>query len=380
MLKNLYGETRTRRSQQQLDAVLTAHERYATSRGGARAQLAHAELDGMSLAGRNLQEADFSGASLVGADLSGANLERASFYCADLRDCDLQAAKLTRADLRGASFRGAKLGHAVLDNADLRAAMMMYVGAEGVSVVDGDRGPKGKPSGVAPKSAPAGVDFSNCSLKGASFGNAKLDGANFSGALLTGVNFKNARLTNVTFQNAVLSGVNLKDLGVPAEALAGAVTDVSEEALAKFDRLKSKLDAHQAWIASGGASGGPANLDNEDLRPLRTLFVGRHLSGLSAKGAVCIGVDFSGCLLHAAKLDGADLRDAEFGNADLRGASLKGAKLAHARFDGANLGRLPLNNGTQLAPDLTGADATEEQFYRATLEDKVSALGLSAAH
>ena len=120
MLKNLYGETRAKRSQQQLDAILAAHERYATSRGGARAQLAHAELDGLKLAGRNLQEADFSGASLVGADLAGANLERASFYCADLRDCDLQAAKLTRADLRGASFKGARLSHAVLDNAEPR--------------------------------------------------------------------------------------------------------------------------------------------------------------------------------------------------------------------------------------------------------------------
>lgn len=364
MLKNLYGEKRNKRSQAELDQIALLHERYATARGGTRAQLAHAELDGLSLAGRNLAEADFSGTSLVGADLAGANLERASFYCADLRDCDLRGAKLVRADLRGASFKGARLAHALLDNADLRAAMMMYVGAEGVSVVDRERS----------KNA-MGVDFSNCSMKGVSFGNAKLDGADFSGALLTGANFKNAKLANVKFNNAVLTGVNMKDLNVPKEALDGAVADVTPETAAKFEQMKAKLDAHQQWIATAGASGGPANFDGEDLRPLAMLLVGRPLSGLSAKRAICIGLDFSGSQLHAARFDGADLRDADFSNADLRGTSLKGARIAHARFVKANLGRLPLSNGSSLAPDLSDAEGSEEQFFHATLEDTLAALG-----
>jgi uncharacterized protein YjbI with pentapeptide repeats len=371
MLKNLYGEKRFARSQLELNAILLSHERYVTSRGGQRAQLAHALLDGLTLANRNLVEADFSGASLVGASLTGSNFERASFYCADLRDCDVQAAKLVRADLRGASFKGARLSFAVMDHADLRAAMMMYVGDAGVSVVDRERG--------AGKGAATGVDFSNCSMKGVSFGNAKLDGANFEGALLQGANFRGAKLSNASFRGAVLAGVNLKDLNVPPEALAGCVTGVTPDAAAKFDQLKSKLEAHQEWISTSGAAGGPANFDGEDLRPLHKLLVGRPLTGLSARSALAIGIDFSGSQLQAAKFDGADLREANFSNADLRGASLRATKLAHARFDQANLGRLPLTSGSSLAPDLTGADASEEQFFAAMLEDKLSDLGLPQA-
>jgi uncharacterized protein YjbI with pentapeptide repeats len=372
MLKNLYGEKRTARTQSELNAILLAHERYVTYRGGARAQLAHAALDRLVLANRNLAEADFSGASLVGATLRGSNLERASLYCADLRDCDLQQAKLTRADLRGASFKGAKLSFAVMDNADLRAAMMMYVGPDGISVVDRERGGR--------QSEPAGVDFSNCSMKGVSFGNAKLDGANFTGAILHGANFKNAKLTNVTFKNAVLTGVNLKDLQVPKEAMEGCIGDITQESARKFDQLKVRLEAHQQWITSAGAQGSPANFDGEDLRPLQKLLVGRSLTGLSAKNATCVGLDFSGSQLQGAKFDGADLRDANFSTADLRGASLRSTRLAHARFDKANLCRLMLTSGAMLAPDLSGADASEDQFYSATLDDKLASLGLVPAH
>src|SRR6185312_5060295 len=239
--------------------------------------------------------------------------------------------------------------------------------AEGVQVVDRERAHKGTVTGV---------DFSNCSMKGASFGNAKLDGADFTGALLAGANFKNAKLANARFKGAVLAGVNLKDLAVPPEALEGAIADVTPEAAAKYDVLKARLEAHQQWIASAGAQGTPANFDGEDLRPLHQLLVGRLLSGLTARGAICIGLDFSGSQLLAAKFDGADLRDANFSNADLRGASLRATRLAHARFDKANLGRLALNNGGSLPPDLREADGNEEQFYGATLEDTIAALGL----
>ena len=373
MQTDLYEEKRKPFTQQQLNAVLTAHERYLTYQGGLRAQLAHAQLDGLNLANRNLTEADFSGASLVGASLSGSNLERASLYCADLRRCNLQSARLTRADLRGASFSGAKLTFAILDHADLRAAMMMYVGAGGVSVVNRER------ESAKPGAAPAGVDFSNCSMKGASFGNAKLDNANFTGALLQGANFKSAKLSNVIFRGAVLTGVDIKELAVPPEAMTGRVRDVTPEAAAKFDALKARLDAHQLWTSTGGAKGAPAVLDGEDLRPLLQLLVGRPLAGISAKGAIGIGLDFSGSQFQAAKLDGADLRDANFSNADLRGVSFKGAKLAHARFDKANLGRLQFNNSAMLAPDLSGTDAIELQFRTAILDGPLSALGLEQA-
>lgn len=361
MLKNLYEEKRTPLTQQELNGVLLAHERYLTYKdGGLRAQLAHATLNGLNLANRNLSEADFSGASLVGANLCGSNLERASLYCADLRNCNLKSAKLMLADLRGASFNGAMLAFANLNNADLRAAMMLYAGRGGITFVD--RIKEGQKSGP-------GVDFSNCSMKGASFGNAKLDGANFTGALLQGASFKSARLTNVTFKHAVLTGVNLKDLIVAPGALEGCITDPTPEAAGKVEELKARLEAHQRWINSSGAEGAPATLDGEDLRPLQEWFVGRSLTGLCARRTICIGVNFSGSQLQGAKFEGADLRDVDFSEADLRGASLRDTLLSHAKFEKTDLRRLTLTNGTMLAPDFSGSDVMEDQFFHAFRAD-----------
>lgn len=368
MLRNLYEETRTALTQQELNAVMLAHERFLTRlNGGQRARLSHARLDGLNLANRDLTEADFSGASMVGANVSGSNLERASFYCADLRNCNMQSSRMKRADLRGASFNGARLAFAMLDSADLRAATMMFSGPGGMQIISRDKN-KGGPT----------VDFSNCSLKGASFGNAKLEGAIFEGALLQDATFRGARLTNVVFKGAVLTGVNLKDLGLPPAALEGCIADpvpLSTDATAV---MTVRLDRHQRWVETGGREGAPIVLDGEDLRPLQDLLAGRSLTGLSARNALAIGLNFAGSQLQAAKFDGADLRDVDFSGADLRGASLRGTRLAHARFEKADLRRLPLNQGVMITPDLAGAAATKEQFFGVQLDGQLADIGFGA--
>jgi uncharacterized protein YjbI with pentapeptide repeats len=161
--------------------------------------------------------------------------------------------------------------------------------------------------------------------------------------------------------------------------LADCVKDVSPEAESRFDELKARLDAHQEWIASGGTAGAPAQFDGEDLRPLQHLLVGRPLTGLSARGVIAIGIDFSGSQLQAAKFDGADLRDANFSNADLRGVCMRGAKLAHARFDKANLGRLTLTSGKPLFSDLSEADVSVEQLLNAALDEEMPVQARAAA-
>ena len=325
MLKNLYGEKGAALSQRELNGIFASQGRYAICRGGQFARLRGANLDGLNLANRNLNEADFSGTSFIRANMSGSNLTRASLYCADLRGCNLQNANLTSADMRGASFKGARLSFAILDHADLRAGMMMHVASSGDSSIlnhgelcNGANGASG------------GVDFSNCSMKGVSFGNARLDGVIFDGALLVGARFGGAKLTNASFRGTVLMDVDLNELGVPPKALKDCVLDVTAQALAKVIDIKAKLDAHDSWVSSGGTLGKTAVLDGEDMRPLRKELAGRSLVGLSARHVVAIGVSFAGCQLQGAKFDGADLRDADFSGADLNGASLKGAKLAHA--------------------------------------------------
>ena len=118
---------------------------------------------------------------------------------------------------------------------------MMCVSAKGdASIIDrGDLSNGGN-------GAAGGVDFSNCSMRGASFGNARLDNANFDGALLMGARFRGAKLTSASFRGAVLMGVNVSELGVPPEALKDCVLDVSAQAQAKSAELKAKLDAQPA--------------------------------------------------------------------------------------------------------------------------------------
>jgi uncharacterized protein YjbI with pentapeptide repeats len=373
VLKDIYNAPRTAMTQAELNATMASHDKYLTARGGTRAQFNLRILDGLNLANRNLAEADFSGASLVNATLYGSNLTRANFYCADLRGGNLRCANLSRADLRGASFRGASLSNAVLDDADMRAAVMMFVRADGDRVTVLDRNKASTDDG-----APVGVDFSNCSMKKVSLGNAKLNGANFSGAILHGANFKGAQLPNVNLDGAVLTGVKMKDLAVTSDALRGCIIDASPESVAKAEKLKAHIESHQRWIASGSAQGKTANLDGQDLRPLEQFFIDRSLPALSARQVVAIGVNFARCRLQAAHFDGADLRDADFTGADLRGASFAGAKLSHARFDRANLHPLPLANGGKLPTNLEGAQATEDQFFAAMVEETVSSLGLVA--
>ena len=365
MLRDFYNEKRNPCTQRELDVVIAGHRRYLNKQGGARARFVSVTLDGLRLADRQLSDADFAGASLVEASLAHTKLERASFYCADLRRADLRHANLLHADMRGALFRGANLSFAVLDGADLRAGMMMQMmRGGGVSVID-----HGDLSEQASKATGGerGVDFSNCSMKGTSFANANLRGVNFNGALLNGANFRGAKLTDVSFVGAVISGV--KDLAVPSGALTGAIFDAPEATAATLATLRPRLDAHQQWIATGGAQGSAAVFDDIDLRPLAKHFVGRQWTGLSARRAILIGVDFSGCQLQGAKFDGADLRDANFVRADLRGASFRGANISHADFANADIRILRLMNGNARATDFANSQQSANQLATALVDE-----------
>lgn len=366
MTQNALTGERASLEPQELNRILADHERYVLGRGGVRAQLKGVALDHAVLANRKLNEADFTAASLVGANLYGSSLIRANFYCADLRRCNLRNTTLTHADMRGASFKGADLAFAVLDFADLRAATMMVVQESGISVIDHAR--KGEGFG--------GVDFSNSSLRNTSFGKSKLDGANFNGALLLGTSFRGAKLTDATFVGAVLMGVNLVELNLPREVFTDCVFDPGPKERVRADMLKTKLAAHAQWVGSDGKEGEAAVLDGEDLRVLPDQFKDRSLVGITARGVLGVGLDFSGCQLQGAKFDGADLRGANFAGSELSGASFHGAKLGHTRFDQARLCTLHLRNGETVSPNFLGAEVAPEQFQRALLDESLATLGI----
>lgn len=110
-------------TQEELDAVLAAHARWAispTSPSPDRADLSGADLSNMDLQGADLKLADMRGARLQGASLRHADLSHANLTQAQMLGCDLSGANLTMARLEDA--HSAKL-----------AVMEAHASAEGVT-------------------------------------------------------------------------------------------------------------------------------------------------------------------------------------------------------------------------------------------------------
>jgi (1->4)-alpha-D-glucan 1-alpha-D-glucosylmutase len=108
-------------SSDQLHRVLADHRDWLDSDGqhGARADLSHAQLQGLSLWSADLREADLSYADLQGADMDHARLRGAR-----LRHAKMEAASLWQANLRDADLSYADLRRAKLDHADLTGAIL----------------------------------------------------------------------------------------------------------------------------------------------------------------------------------------------------------------------------------------------------------------
>ena len=339
-------------------AMVTRHEAFASGRrGGARAIGRFIEVRGVTCVKRQLADADFTGADFEKAVFAGCDLSRASFYCANLARTDLRHTVLRRADLRGAKLGGAVLASAMLDEADLRAPVLCRidaltglrwmgasVDARGASLNDADLS----------EAVAHGVDFTNCSLRGASLRSANLKNANFSNANMTGVNLTGARLEGVRLRGAILTGIDVQRLFLPPSALVGCVLDPTPEAVMAADIIRAEIDRAELWIHSSGRDGGPANVAGRDLRPA-PIFRNRTRPGLAAGKVLAVDMDFSESRLQAACFDGADLRGANFQGADLRGASFRGANLTHARFAGAMLQDLKLERGATRPTDFGGA-------------------------
>lgn len=331
-------------TQEELGAVATAHARFVRrERDGAKALLSNAILSGLTLRLRLWKDADFSHADLSSANISNADLTGANLFGANLSNAKLREAVLARADLRGVNLRGADLTFAILDGADFGNARMVRHSKDD-----------------APEHG--GVDFSNCSLKGASFSDANIKGANFKNAILSGVTFKNARMTDVCLEGAILTQVDRNELPFTAAELSTCLLDPTADAISRISEVMRKLRLHETWFETGGKDGEAAILDDADLRPVKGALHGRRLTALHARGSICVGVDFSNSQLQGAHFDDADLRDANFDKADLRGASFRNAKLAHATFAGANLSPLQLQSGAFQQTDLSGAQYSEAQF------------------
>ena len=115
----------------QLKRVLAEHRAWLDSDGqsGEKADLSHAQLEGLSLWSADLREADLSFASLQGADMDHARLRGAN-----LRHVRMEGASLWQANLRDAGLSYAGLQRAKLDHADLSDANLHNSDLTGASL------------------------------------------------------------------------------------------------------------------------------------------------------------------------------------------------------------------------------------------------------
>jgi hypothetical protein len=130
---------------------------------------------GPQLAGRHLTSADLSTyqtgglrcANLAGADLSGLSLIQIDFTGAILRNANLQHADLTQAVLDNTDLSGANLTDATMGQVSAMHAKMVGANLSGVDLSQADL---------------TGADLSKTKLSGTSFVQATLDHTTFTGA------------------------------------------------------------------------------------------------------------------------------------------------------------------------------------------------------
>ncbi len=164
MAKEKDTETLTKLDQDALDKVVALHEAFRQGRTkGVRAKLAHHDLSGLSLKGRDMSYADFTGSVMYEVDMERDQLDYCLFYACDLRKANFRNASLLRADLRGACLRGAIMAGADLTGADMReGAFATFDPEKGLSFIS---------DGEAWADGSGGVD-----MRGANLGSAKMSG------------------------------------------------------------------------------------------------------------------------------------------------------------------------------------------------------------
>lgn len=173
---------------------ITAAEvaRYRGTSGLQCADLARANLSGLSLGQldltranlrhANLSHTDLGQATLTGAAMQGANLRSADLIQATMNrvslvGADLRKAKLTQAEFKGANLSKADLRYATLDQATLTNANLASANLTKASLIDVEA---------------QDTDFRRTNLTDADLNGATLTGAQFKGAKLHGASFSGA--------------------------------------------------------------------------------------------------------------------------------------------------------------------------------------------
>lgn len=174
------------------------------------ADLAEADLSGVTMPCAVFESSDLWRANLTDAILPRANLEGANLCSANLKGCDLSAANLKGARLESADLERANLTKACLESADLERAKLRNAVLYGADLKECRLGLKAKPDleGADLRFAVlSGLDLEGASLKGAMLGNAicrntNFDHVSFDGLTVMRVDWSNASLNHTTWRGA----------------------------------------------------------------------------------------------------------------------------------------------------------------------------------
>jgi uncharacterized protein YjbI with pentapeptide repeats len=313
-------------------ALLERHRRYLRNQsGGARAILRQCDLSGLDLSGGDWTNSEFLVCKFDGANLQRAVFRHANLFGARFNNSDLSGADFEKADLRGAKFELANLTGAHLGGADLREGMVIDAGV----TLDSDTGSR----------------FTNAILKGAKLPNARCRSVDFSGAILEGTDFSDADLRNACFHGAelidpILRGAQLAEADLRSAVLKGDVGQKLQNSGAALPQSRLKLEAiadrltqHERWVASLGKEGRRLNLSGCNLEGVD--LSGKLLAAARLDHTILLGANLQSANLAAAVLTGANLQGANLVSAELRGADLRWANLRDAVLLNARQGEMP---------------------------------------
>lgn len=198
----------------------------------------------------------------------------------------------------------------------------------------------------------SGLDLSGLNLRGANLRTARLNKTNLRGADLSGANLEQAWLLK-----ADLSGARLQDakmFGITARDANFSGADLSR-AMPIGDFKGANMSGATLFDLKGGA-----DLKNQSMGLMRTVFTSVNLSGAKLKGA-----NLGRSRLEYANLKDADLTDVVLMGSDLSGANLTGATIAGADFKNVDV------SGARLL-DLKGQDSAKDWAARVNADRAVT--------
>lgn len=327
------------------------------------------DLTGTNLSGVNLSNKDLSGTILTGANLVNANLTGVDLTEKDLTGTNLSGDNLLDQDLYGTILAGANLDYTNLHGVDLAGKNLTGTSLKGVYLADKDlTGAVLMKSNLAYANL-SGLDLTGKNLTGAflfrtnlqnaDLANADLSGDNLRKTILIGTNLNNAKLRNADLSGNNLTGTelvgaDLRDAILPGISLADK--DLTGTILAGSNLVNANLTG----VDLTGKDFSGANLRGAHLD--YTILSGINLGLKNLTGTTLQGSDLTKAVLWKADLVRANLIDADLSHSDLRNAVIKDSNLTNANLSGANLSGANLSGD-----DLTGTILVGTNLANATL-------------